>query len=139
MQIKSPLIITSRLMLGVKIGEGTISIEYAHRKEHRQYFRWFIDLPLPQARRGVRSNDNEEFQSDEFSVMDGSTLHEGLESLLSFLSAFAEACRNTSEYGPSENIDLFPAALTEWAIENADEFAVMECELQEYRGEFIAK
>ena len=44
MQIKSPLIITSRLMLGVKIGEGTISIEYAHRKEHRQYFRRFIDL-----------------------------------------------------------------------------------------------
>ena len=140
MRIKPPFTITSRLTPGVKIGEGTISIKYAHREGPRQYFRWFIDLPLPQARWGVRSDNNGEFQGDKLSAMYGSTLQEGLESLLVFLGAFAEV-RDPKKlwFTTPENYDLFPAGLAEWAIKNADEIAVLALDLEEHPGEFIVE
>ena len=133
MQIKPPLIITSRLLPGVRIGDAEISIKYAHREGYRQYFRWLIDLPLPPARWGNQSDDNGEFQSDELSMSDGSTLQEGLKDLLGWLGAFADCDPD------SEESKLFPSGLTDWAIENADEFSALECELQEGPGEFIVE
>ncbi len=130
MQIKQPLGITSRLLPGVEIGGATISIEYAHvMLDRRQAYRWFIDLP----------NGDKEFQSEDLcSGVGGGTLQEGLESLLSFLGAFADAIEFQNRTGEeSENADLFPAGLVQWAIENADEFSVLECQLQEEPGEFI--
>ncbi len=144
MRIKPPLTITSRLKPGVKIGVGTISIEYACSSSgrpgkiihpnSRQVYRWFIDLPLPQARWGVRSDNNGEFQGDDLvSGVGGGTLQEGLESLLGFLGAFADCDPDSGES------KLFPAGLTDWAVANADEFAVLEFELQEHPGEFIVE
>ena len=132
MQIKQPLGITSRLMPGVRIGNAEISIEYAHvTSDGRQAYRWFIDLP----------NGGREFQSEDLcSGVGGGTLQEGLESLLGFLGAFTEAIAYQERSGQeSENADLFPAGLAEWAIENADEISSLEYELEEGPGEFIAE
>ncbi len=132
MQIKQPLDITSRLLPGVEIGGATISIEYAHvTRDRRQAYRWFIDLP----------NGDKEFQSEDLCSGAGvGTLQEGLESLLGFLSAFAEACQydDPSDFSQPEEC-LFPAGLAEWAVANADEFSVLECQLQEGPGEYIVE
>lgn len=134
MEIHSPLCITSRLLPGVKIGEATISIEYADRlSDYNQRYRWYID----------NGNGNrQDFQGDDLCSGVGSgALQEGLESLLSFLGAFAEAQAYkdpTGETG-SANEDLFPAALGEWAVKNADEITRLECDLQENPGKFIVE
>ncbi len=114
--------ITGRLLPGLQIGKATISIEYADKtQDDRQAYRWYIDLP------------EEEFTNDDLaSGFGGGTLQEGLESLLSFLGAFAEGWRNSDDFHRCENCDLFPIGLRNWAIENADEFPVMENWLEEH-------
>jgi hypothetical protein len=130
MEIHSPLCITSRLLPGVKIGEGTISIEYAGEKDGRHAYRWFIDNG------NVRGQD---FQGDDLcSGIDGGSLQEGLASLLGFLGAFAEAItyQDLAEQ-KSDLADLFPAGLAEWAADNADEIGMLAFDLEERPGEFI--
>jgi hypothetical protein len=82
----------------------------------RARYLYFIDLPN-------YSLEREDLQSG----YGGGNLQDGLESLLSFLSAFAEA----QSYPNSENQDLFPAELAEWATQNADEISMIQCELEE--------
>ncbi len=60
--------------------------------------------------------------------------NEALCALLGFLGAFAEAIAYSrrSDYGDSENLDLFPGELREWAdAVGADEFAMMRDDLEE--------
>lgn len=122
MILKSPVFITSRLLPGVKIGDATISIEYFNRTQSdQQCYRYYIDL-----------NGHEEVNEDLYSGADGGTLQEGLESLLGFLGAFAEAvayekCTGTE----AENADLFSIEMADWVIENVDEISMLECMLQE--------
>lgn len=59
----------------------------------------------------------------------GGTLQEGLESLLSFLSAAAESYRYKGMEG--ENSDLFPEWVDEWAAQHSDEIGMMRLELEE--------
>lgn len=133
MTIYSPLCITSRLLPGVEIGGATISIEYAHiTSDGRQAYRWFIDNG---------NGHRQDFQGDKLcSGVGGGSLQEGLESLLGFLGAFAEAIAYQERIcagEPVENSDLFPAMLGEWATANANEISMLACELEEKPGEFI--
>ena len=145
MEIKSPLCITSRLLPGVEIGGATISIEYAHvTSTGQQVYRWFVDLdcPVMQARYyGAKQTYRQVFQGkDLHSGAGGGSLQEGLESLLGFLGAFAEAIAYQERSGQeSENANLFPAGLADWAAENADEIAVLVCELEEHPVELIVE
>ena len=139
MKIKSPLCITSRLMPGVEIGGdtdsfGTISIEYAYvASDGRQRYRWFIDLhrPCEAALKGDKLA----------SGVGGGTLQEGLESLLGFLGAFAEAVAYQEKHGDqdsyNENVDLFSSELDDWAVANSGEITMLANELEEHPGEFI--
>lgn len=132
MQISSPLYITSRLLPGCGIGGAEISIEYSSRPaKGRQRYHWRIDLS--------NFEPESEFEGDDLcSGVGGGSLQEGLESLLGFLGAFAEAIAYQERTGrKSENAGLFPAGLVEWASENADEIVMMELELQENPGELI--
>ena len=115
MLLRSPVMITARLMPGVKIGDAFVSIGYAGRKDHRgaNVFRWFVDL------------GDQEFSGDDLSGHVG--LQGGLEDLLCFLGAFAEA----QGYPDSENRDMFPEGLAEWAQQNSDEIGMMQIELEE--------
>jgi len=55
-----------------------------------------------------------------------------LESLLSFLSAAADACSYTMRTGrESDNSGMFPAWVSEWAYGCADELALASLELSE--------
>ena len=133
MEIRSPLSITPRLLPGCEIGGAWISIEYAYiTLDGRQCYCWYID----------RSGDNEEnFHSyDLHSGVSGGTLQEGLENLLVFLGAFAEAHVSEGRIGGDvENLMLFPADLINWAVQNIDAITTMELELIEHPGELIVE
>lgn len=120
MEIKNPCIITPRLLPGLVVGEGFISIEYSKRTsiDGRTRYKYYIDL-------------EDIYYSDESlkSGCGGGSLQEGLESLLYFLTAFAESRR----YGKpeSDNWTLFPDKLADWAMQNSDELSSLEIELEE--------
>ena len=128
MEISSPLCITSRLLPGCRIGDAELSIEYAYvTSDGRQCYCWYIDNADPE----------ENWHSTDLqSGIGGGTLQEGLESLLSFLGAFAEANYQNCEQD-SENANLFPVGLAEWAVQNQDAISEMELELQEHPNELI--
>lgn len=133
MQINSPLCITSRLLPGCRIGGATISIEYTHvTPAGRQAYRWFIDNG---------NGHRQDFQGEDLqSGVGGGTLQEGLESLLGYLGAFAEAIifeRRMNNGTETEGGHLFPKELADWAIANADEISIIGLELQEHPGELI--
>lgn len=121
MLLKDPVVITGRLMPGVKVGDAFVSIEYSDRagRDGRVRYRWYADLA-----------DGREFTGDDLqSGCGGDGLQGGLESLLSFLGAFAESWRYGGADG--ENADLFPEGLAEWAMQNSDEISMLQIELEE--------
>lgn len=65
----------------------------------------------------------------------GGTEREGLETLMGFLGAAAEAYSYTMRTGrESDNADLFPAFITEWAYQNDSEIQSVQC-MYEYDRE----
>jgi len=132
MQLKRPVIITSRLLPGVIVGGAFVSIEYAKRpgRDGRTRYQYHIDLP--ESERGERlSLSADDMQSG----CQGGSLQEGLTSLLSFLSACGESLSYaTRTEEPGENADLFPAVLAQWAAQNSDELGALACELEEREG-----
>lgn len=124
MLLSTPFVITPRLLPGCQIGAACVSIEYSPLPgdESRVRYRWHIDL-----------SDGAEFSGDDLqSGCCGGSLQQGFDSLLSFLGAFAESVGYTARTGrESENADLFPIGLADWATENSDEFAMLQSELEE--------
>ena len=122
-KLRAPCIITSRLMAGVEVGDGVVSIGYSKKPgdEGRARYLVYIDIP------GKRPIRDESLQSG----VGGGSLREGLESFLAFLSAFAEAHRYGDSGRVSENSDLFPARLAEWAVANSDEIGMVQAEVEE--------
>ncbi len=120
MKLKSPFIITPRLMAGLQIGKAFISMGQGERNsEGRTQYGVFIDLP----------DGSEHEISDLRSGCQGGDLQQGFASLLSFLGAASESYRYAGEQG--ENSDLFPLPVTQWAAENIDEISMLELELEE--------
>ena len=124
MLLKSPVMITPRLTAGVEVGDAWVSIEYSDRAgdEGRDRYQWYVDF------KGGREFSGDDLQSG----CVGGSLQSGLESLLSFLGAFAESWRHSREDG--ENSNLFPAEMAEWAMQNSDEIAMLGCWLEESPG-----
>ena len=118
--IHSPCYITSRLMAGIDVGDATISIEYgrAQGRHGRHTYSYAIDIPaLPDG-----------YESSDLSGM--GNLQDGLKSLLASLAAAAEAYRYTMRGGHSDNSDLFPPEIMEWAYQNADGISMAESDLE---------
>ena len=129
--ILPPIVITNRLMAGVRIGvrrgDGDISIGYSDRPgtEGRVRYEYWIDL-----------DDGTEYHGDDLqSGCQGGSLQEGLQSLLSFLDACGEAygyaLRTRSALADTENGELFPTAIAEWCYQNSDELGMLACVLEE--------
>ena len=115
MKLLSPIIITPRLMAGLKIGDSFVSIQDTGRNcEGRTIYRYHIDTP-------EFEYTNNDLRSDIY----GGTLQEGLETLLAFLGACAESGDD------GENSDLFPINVREWANHHDDELAMLRIDLEE--------
>lgn len=122
MILKSPVMITARLLPGVKIDKTYISIEYITKRnfEGRTEYRVHIDHP--------------EFTYTDESTMSGcqgGTLQEGLSTFLNFLSYSGET--------DSESM-MFPENVTEFARQFSEEIGMMGYDLAldcEEPGEYI--
>lgn len=122
MTIKTPCIITPRLLPGLKIGNSFISIEYSGDidSEGRGIYKYHIDTP------------SFEYSNDDLkSGCQGGSLQEGLESLLSFLENAGEAYRRNCDKLPTYLSDLFPAHVMEWAYMNLGEIEIAHFEVSE--------
>ncbi len=118
MILTNPVVITSRLLPGVNVGDAEISIEYHDQdREGRTIYRYYLDSPEIE----YEGNDLE-------SGCQGGNLQEGLESLLSFMGQKGESWK----YFPKpQSDDLFPPDIMEFCSNNADEIAMLQCKLEE--------
>lgn len=130
MILRAPMVITSRLMAGVHIGEGAdlceISIQPSGKTDHRGAPRWsyFLDIPFA----GV--NRTREHTGDDLAGWGDA--REMLGTLLSFLTACTEARSYRQRTGrDSENEDLFPDYVAEWAQQHSYELSMLSLELEE--------
>ena len=116
--------ICPNLEAGVRIGDGWVTISYSPRpgREGRTRYKYTI----------IRKDAPDITGDDQQSGCQGGNLREGLESLLSFLGAFASANNpGYADMGRDENDDLFPKELGEWAYLNSDEIGMAQCEVEE--------
>lgn len=122
MTLNSPFIITPRLLPGVQVGDGLISIEYARSdRDGRTVYRYHIDIP-----------GHEYSGTDLRSGCQGGSLQDGMESLLTFMGACGESYRYAMRTGrQGENTDLFPPAIAEWCYRHSDELSMLALEIEE--------
>jgi hypothetical protein len=122
MLLKDPCIITTRLLPGVRIGKSFVSIEYGDESsDGRQGYVVHID------------GDGFEHTFDDLkSGCQGGDLRNGLASAMGFLGAAGESYGYTMRTGhASDNADMFPAHVNEWAYQNSDEISMAEIEIDE--------
>lgn len=120
MNLHAPLCITSRLRPGLRIADAEISLWIDDQDADGRY-RWAYYLDLP---------DQPEHYGNDLS---GRTCdpHEMMATLLAFLEAAGEAYAYTQRTGrESDNADLFPAAVAEWAYMHSDDLAMARMELE---------
>ena len=132
MILHDPFFITSRLLPGVRVGDGTISIEYADRpgERGRQRFQYYIDVP-PQPRRI-------EYESDDLTGI--GNLQSAMGDLLAFLGAAADSYNYRMRHKddePGENEDLFPPDVVKWAARHDDEISILGSEIEESEEDLI--
>ncbi len=122
--LSAPVIITPRLLPGVRVGDAFISIERADdiTRDNRDVYRYYIDIP-----------GAPEYSADDISSgVGGGSLQSGLSALVSFLSACGESVRyRDGGHGDGENSDLFPGYIGEFCAANSDDLAMCSIELEE--------
>lgn len=126
MILHPPFMIGLRLLPALRVGNAVISIAYASHpgREGRTRWHYFIDAPQ-------LTHEDDDLQSG----CQGGSLQEGMESLLTFLSAAGEAMAFELRTGRvSENLNLFPPKVVEWAYQNQDEISAALSELQDENG-----
>lgn len=119
MLLHSPVFISPRLMPAVQIGEDTLSVDLSGYRNGRSVFTLYIDFA-----------DGAEYSCSDLSSPRES-LQEALSSYLSFLSACGEGYRYQMSGRESENADLFPPHIAEWAYQHNDEIGMMQLEMEE--------
>lgn len=119
--MRSPIIITSRLLPGVRIGGAEISIEATGLRESNGKPVWGYHIDLPN---GTQVNGED--------LAGWGNATEMLATLAAFLSACGEAVSYSRATGrEAENVDLFPPSVAAWADENSDELSMLTLELEE--------
>lgn len=128
--VNFPCIITSRLLPGVRVSESEISIAYdGVSSDGRTIYRYWLDLKIDDRRIEYCDNDLQ-------SGVGGGSLQDGLESLLSFLTACGESYgyamrKNGQLVDDDGNANLFPADVAEWSYINSDELGMLAYDLAE--------
>lgn len=119
-EITPPMLITSRLMAGVRIGDVEISITPSSGRDHygKTVWHWYVDGEGLEA-----SGDDLAGWGDHRKMMGA---------MLSFLSACGEGLSYQERTGrESENADLFPRDVASWCATHADELAILGLEIEE--------
>lgn len=123
MKLTQPLIITTRLLPGVQIGDGFVSIEeHGYSSDDRIVWKYYIDGP-----------DWEYSDHNLKSEVGGETLQEGLALVLSSL----ESAVRLYEYNGLEmddddrNVRMFPDYVTLWASRHSCKISMLWMELDE--------
>lgn len=114
MKLESPFIISARLLPAIVIDNVTISF---NPKNNVFYF------------------DGSEFNytADDYNPGANHDIQDCFVDILNFLSAFAEAIGYENRTGrESENKSLFPVIMSDWAVKNSDEFAMLGLEIEEF-------
>ena len=123
MTLHPPLIITPRLLPGVKVGDGCIS--WDHSRGVGYVDAPGIDHAVTDMRPGLSGRTGEP--------------EEQIRACLGALCGFLSACAESRNYGErrrgdamsGENSDLFPADVGEWAQANSSELSMACWELEE--------
>ena len=129
MIINPPCTITARLMAGLRIGENSFISIYRHgvSDDGRTIYGYYIDRP-----------EGEYQAADLKSGVGGGSLQGGLASLLCFLSASMEGYEYEQRTGrKSDNADLFPNDVLEWALQNRYELEAYQNDLEELEGVIV--
>lgn len=120
MSAYDPVIITPRLLPGVRIGDAFVSVEPTGGadRQGKPAWRWYVDAPG--------------FEASESDLHGWGDAGEMLGTLLAFL----EACAESRSYGArtgrkGENADLFSEHVGAWAEENSDEISMRRFEIEE--------
>lgn len=118
MLLHSPIIITPRLLAGVRIDGSFISIDHSD---------YYLDLELSNGKR-IDYHGNDLTGGD-------CSLAGRLSSLLSLMSAcgeaFGYATRNRLKLSDTECGELFPRKIAEWCYQNSDELSMLSAEMEE--------
>jgi hypothetical protein len=122
MRLSEPFQIGPRLLSALKVGDTWLHLEHVGNADNRMVFRWYVDLA-----------DGSEFsEADLKSGMQGCTLQEMWGTFLAFLGAAAEAYATETFRGrTSDNSDLFPPSVAEWAYQEADELCCLQMDIEE--------
>ncbi len=121
MLIKPPFIITSTLNPGLKIGDSVLHLTDAQLAEEGRDRATFL-LVTPEF----------EYQDDQLRSGVGGFISTvaAFDAFLSFLEAAAEAEEYEERTGyHSDNSDLFPRHVVEWALLNKDEISMVHSEI----------
>lgn len=120
MILTHPLIITPRLMAGVAVPGGSLSVEPSGDHDRMGKPQWFYAIDVD----GWSEKGADLYGWGDHREMVGT--------LLSFLSAAAESYNYRMRTGrPSENEDLFPARVVEWAHQHSDELSTIQFEIED--------
>ena len=120
--LTDPMFIGARLMPAARVGASTIHVfPHARDDENRVVWRYIIE-------------DSDGYVLDDATALSSGTgddidPRQALATLAEFLTAAAEAYRHTLNGQPSDNSDLFPPDVSEWAYEHDDELAALALEL----------
>lgn len=130
MELHAPFSISARLLPSLRIGNGTISMEYAGTDpDGRTIYRYYIDVD-------GKGAIGRSFKSG----CGGGNLQSGFSSLLAFLGAYAEALEYQDRTGKkTESGNLFPRRFAEWAQVNSDEISTLQMQIEESESPLIAE
>lgn len=121
MQLKHPVIITPRLLPGIKIGNSWISLDPTDDS-------YYLDLE-------TENGKHIEYEGNDLRRGMGQDTQSTLSALLSFMSAcgesFAYGMRTTGNPRDGENTDLFPLSVAAWCYQNENELSMLSIELEE--------
>lgn len=123
LRLAPPLSISARLMPAVRFDNFTVSLDPAD-------WSYWIDFHGDAA--GVAEIHGTDFHPVSFETDPDALVRDVMGSLLTFLDAYAEAIEYQQREGrSSENADLFPERLAEWALAEHDEIVGAAWELNE--------
>ncbi len=128
MRLLHPFKISARLLPALEIGGAWLSLECVGVHRDHLVYRWYIDMP-----------GGAEFSDDDLGSPGRGTDAENdqrmFAAFLDFLTACGEGLRYQESTGrESENADLFPPAVAEWARANSDELTMLREEVEPSEG-----